>query len=201
MNRAEIPLGSILSLFVTKEKRVETINRIAYESLLEEAYNRYPDKTGLDVYDVSWVKVKYYPQGWEYRAAGRVVQMTDSVLSLKRQGTLQIQGGRMTLKRKLFISNILMIVLPLVPIWILAWGIGAALFGIDWMPFDDFKRHDMQDYLTPKMQIAIAGIMTFFGVFVTFTINKLLSREILKDVIDPLSALASGIRHPANRQK
>jgi signal transduction histidine kinase len=43
------------------------------------------------------------------------------------------------------------------------------------------------------MQIAIAGIMISFGVLIAFVINKLLSREILKDVITPLNALASGV--------
>jgi hypothetical protein len=80
MNRAEIPLGSILSLFVTKEKRVEKINQIAYESLMKEAHKKYPDKTGLDVYNVSWVKVKSYPLGWEYKADGMVVQAVDAVI-------------------------------------------------------------------------------------------------------------------------
>jgi hypothetical protein len=67
--------GLIFSVFVTKKKRTEIINRLAYESLLEEVRKKYSGKTGLDVYDVSWVKVKPYPLGWEYKAAGRVEQI------------------------------------------------------------------------------------------------------------------------------
>jgi hypothetical protein len=50
-----------------------------------------------------------------------------------------------------------MIVLPLVPIWVFAWGIGVAFFGMDWMLIDEFKRQGIQNYFTPKMQIAIEG--------------------------------------------
>jgi signal transduction histidine kinase len=186
--------GLIFSVFITKKKRTEIINRLAYESLLEEARKKYPGKTGLDVYDVSWVKVKLYPLGWEYKAAGRVEQITDTVLYLKQQDVLYIQGGSsMTLKRKIFISNVLVIALPLVVMF----GVEAAVFGISGIDFSISPSESQQiinDWNEIGRGIRIEPILIAIGIFVVGMVNLFLRRIMIKHIMKPLDTLSFGVQ-------
>ncbi|MDR0877889.1 MAG: HAMP domain-containing histidine kinase, partial [Treponema sp.] len=103
----------------------------------------------------------------------------------------------MTIKRRLFISNILMFVLPPMLIWIVSFGIGIFVFGIPGMGF--YRSHAdqqriMESILTTDRGIAVAAIMFTLMIFSIAAVNLVLTRNLIKRIMAPLDTLASGVR-------
>ncbi|GHU77116.1 hypothetical protein FACS189461_5340 [Spirochaetia bacterium] len=101
----------------------------------------------------------------------------------------------MTLKRRLFISNILMLVLPFVLVWALGLCIGIVLFGIHGWNFDTAETWPKVEYwYRGGRGIIISLIMMALAVAVTAAINRILAQKIITHVMKPLDALSSGAR-------
>ncbi|GMO70645.1 MAG: hypothetical protein Ta2A_19290 [Treponemataceae bacterium] len=99
----------------------------------------------------------------------------------------------MTLKRRLFISNILMFLLPLLLAWVVMWSIAAVMFGIRGMDFDMplAEKHQMfEDW--EESEHLIKGIMLVIAIIITAVVNQLLTRNIINRVIKPLETLSAG---------
>ncbi|GHV80339.1 hypothetical protein AGMMS49944_21300 [Spirochaetia bacterium] len=94
----------------------------------------------------------------------------------------------MTLKRRLFISNIMMLVLPFLLVWALGLGIGIALFGMQGRNFNT------EYWYRGGRGIIISLIMMALAVTITVAINRVLTRKIITQVMKPLDALIYGAR-------
>ncbi|GMO60795.1 MAG: hypothetical protein Ta2G_20620 [Termitinemataceae bacterium] len=101
----------------------------------------------------------------------------------------------MTLKRRLFISNILMIVLPLVLMWILMLFIGIVIYGVDGLYFDmpEGERKQMFDHWQRSGRL-ISALMMSIAIAITVVVNQLLTRNIIKRIMKPLDTLISAAR-------
>jgi signal transduction histidine kinase len=104
---------------------------------------------------------------------------------------------QMTLKRRLFISNILMTVLPLALVWALMLGIGSALLRLSGISYGSFttERQAMLGYWKKDgFGIVIMLIMMALGSIIMVAVNQLLTRNIIKRVMQPLDTLCAGAR-------
>ncbi|GHT79144.1 hypothetical protein FACS1894130_07100 [Spirochaetia bacterium] len=99
----------------------------------------------------------------------------------------------MTLKRRLFISNIVMIALPLVLIWVVMVGIGIVMYGVNGPYFDapDAGKQQMRENWHERGRI-ISALMMTLAIVITITVNQVLTRKIIKRVMKPLAALIHG---------
>ncbi|GHU94186.1 hypothetical protein FACS189479_06590 [Spirochaetia bacterium] len=101
----------------------------------------------------------------------------------------------MTLKRRLFISNIIMIVLPLVLIWVVMIGLGIVMFGIQGMDFDMPAAEKQQMFENwHKSGRIISFIWMVLAIIITAAVNQLLTQKIIKHVMKPLDTLINGAR-------
>ncbi|GHV81773.1 hypothetical protein AGMMS49991_03310 [Spirochaetia bacterium] len=101
----------------------------------------------------------------------------------------------MTLKRRLFISNIVMIALPLVLIWVVMLGIGIVMYGVNGLYFDapDAGKQQMRESWHERGRI-ISALMMTLAIVITIAVNQILTRKIIKRVMRPLAALIHGAR-------
>ncbi|GMO69747.1 MAG: hypothetical protein Ta2A_18060 [Treponemataceae bacterium] len=103
----------------------------------------------------------------------------------------------MTLKRRVFISNILMIVLPVLLFWTLMLGISGAVLVINGVGFGSSvaeKIEFLEDWHSSGVGIVFTGITMAIGIILTVTVNQLLTRKIINRVLKPLDTLAAGAR-------
>jgi signal transduction histidine kinase len=100
----------------------------------------------------------------------------------------------MTLKRRLFISNILMITLPLLLFWAVMWGIAVAMFGIDGMKHDLSVAEKEQMFEDWQNRGVFFLIMMAVAIAITVAVNQFLSRNIIKHIMKPLDILINGAR-------
>jgi signal transduction histidine kinase len=96
----------------------------------------------------------------------------------------------MTLKRRLFISNILMITLPLLLFWMVICGITVAKFGIRGISFDLSAAEKQQMF--ENWHKGISFIWDILAITVIVVINQLLTRNIIKRIMKPLNTLIYG---------
>ncbi|MHC6204125.1 HAMP domain-containing sensor histidine kinase [Breznakiellaceae bacterium SP9] len=102
----------------------------------------------------------------------------------------------MTLRRRLFISNIIMIALPLLLVWMLFAGVGIALYGLHRVDFDMLPAEEKQQMFDDweNNRRHISGIMMAIAIFIAAAVNQFLTRSIIKRVMKPLDALICGAR-------
>ncbi|GHV45515.1 hypothetical protein AGMMS49546_31490 [Spirochaetia bacterium] len=103
----------------------------------------------------------------------------------------------MTLKRRVFISNILMIVLPILLFWALMMGISGAVLVLNGVSFDSGtaeKIEFLEDWHSSGMGIVFTGITMAIVIILTLTVNQFLTRNIINRVMKPLDTLISGAR-------
>ncbi|GHV82195.1 hypothetical protein AGMMS49991_07530 [Spirochaetia bacterium] len=103
----------------------------------------------------------------------------------------------MTLKRRVFISNILMIVLPVLLFWALMVGISGAVLVINGVSFDSGtaeKIDFLENWHSSGLGIVFTGITMAIVIILTLTVNQLLTRNIIKRIMKPLDTLAAGAR-------
>jgi signal transduction histidine kinase len=99
----------------------------------------------------------------------------------------------MTLKRKIFISNVLMIALSLVVMF----GVEAAVFGIFGIDFSispSESRQIINDWNEIGRGIRIEPILIAIGIFVAGMVNLFLTRIIIKHIMKHLDTLSSGVQ-------
>jgi signal transduction histidine kinase len=95
----------------------------------------------------------------------------------------------MTIKRRLFISNILMFVLPYLLFWVLLIIFGIALFGPEIFDMSHAEREQIKEHYWQY-----TAAMTALPVLVIAVVNKFLTGLLIKRIMKPLNALASGVR-------
>jgi signal transduction histidine kinase len=103
----------------------------------------------------------------------------------------------MTLKRRLFISNILMTFLPLVAIWAVVLVIALVLYGgrgLDFTMSEAEKEALMADWYTSGKGAVFWVLTMVAAVVLTIGISRLLTRTVIKRVTAALDALAAGAR-------
>ncbi|GHU08566.1 hypothetical protein FACS1894151_04690 [Spirochaetia bacterium] len=103
----------------------------------------------------------------------------------------------MTLKRRLFISNILMIVLPVLLFWALMTGISGTVLVLNRVSFDSGtaeKIEFLENWHSSGMGIVFTGITMGIVIILTLTVNQFLTRNIINRVMKPLDTLISGAR-------
>ncbi|GHV73860.1 hypothetical protein AGMMS49940_11620 [Spirochaetia bacterium] len=103
----------------------------------------------------------------------------------------------MTLKRRVFISNILMIVLPILLFWALLVGISGAVLVINGVSFGSGtaeKIEFLENWHSSGLGIVFTGITMAIVIILTLTVNQFLTRKIIKRVLKPLDTLAAGAR-------
>jgi signal transduction histidine kinase len=106
----------------------------------------------------------------------------------------------MTLKRRLFISNILMIFLPIALLWAAIWGFMLVYSGIRGIPLDRYHAeggqywNDFDGRFEGGTGILISLGMTALMIFIMAGVNRFLTRFIIKRIMKPLDALSYGVR-------
>ncbi|GHU63047.1 hypothetical protein FACS189445_6270 [Spirochaetia bacterium] len=103
----------------------------------------------------------------------------------------------MTLKRRVFISNILMIVLPVLLLWALMMGISGTVLVINGVSFGSGtaeKIDFLENWHSSGLGIVFTGITMAIVIILTLTVNQLLTRNIIKRIMKPLDTLAAGAR-------
>jgi signal transduction histidine kinase len=97
----------------------------------------------------------------------------------------------MTLKRRLFISNIIMTVLPLLLIGMVTF----MLFGTK-VPDDPEFRLEKEETMKSwyRQVILNSAIILALAIFIITTVNQLLTRNIIKRIMRPLDTLSMGAR-------
>jgi signal transduction histidine kinase len=101
----------------------------------------------------------------------------------------------MTLKRKLFISNILMMALPILLYMVVVFGIGTVFFGIDFINMSEVEQEQIIDDWNKSLRgIRVEMILSGIFIFMTMAANLCMTRIIIKHIMMPLKTLASGIR-------
>ncbi|GHV24787.1 hypothetical protein AGMMS4952_01050 [Spirochaetia bacterium] len=103
----------------------------------------------------------------------------------------------MTLKRRVFISNILMIVLPMLLFLALMVGISGVVLVINGVSFDSGtaeKIEFLENWHSSGLGIVFTGITMAIVIILTLTVNQLLTRNIIKRIMKPLDTLAAGAR-------
>ncbi|GHU26161.1 hypothetical protein FACS1894172_14690 [Spirochaetia bacterium] len=103
----------------------------------------------------------------------------------------------MTLKRRVFISNILMIVLPVLLFWALMVGISGTVLVINGVSFGSGvaeKIEFLENWHSSGLGIVFTGITMAIVIILTLTVNQLLTRNIIKRIMKPLDTLAAGAR-------
>ncbi|GHV88698.1 hypothetical protein AGMMS50267_10580 [Spirochaetia bacterium] len=103
----------------------------------------------------------------------------------------------MTLKRRIFISNILMIVLPVLLFWALMVGISGTVLVINEVSFGSSvaeKIEFLENWHSSGTGIVFTGITMGIVIILTLTVNQFLTRNIINRVMKPLDTLICGAR-------
>ncbi|GHU70575.1 hypothetical protein FACS189450_05220 [Spirochaetia bacterium] len=103
----------------------------------------------------------------------------------------------MTLKRRVFISNILMIVLPVLLFGALIVGVSGTMLVLNGVSFDSGtaeKIDFLENWHSSGLGIVFTGITMAIVIILTLTVNQLLTRNIIKRIMKPLDTLAAGAR-------
>ncbi|GHU57756.1 hypothetical protein FACS189444_0350 [Spirochaetia bacterium] len=103
----------------------------------------------------------------------------------------------MTLKRRLFISNILMFTLPPLLIWAVSVSIGIAMINIQGIHFDEAVIHSQQvkeDWYAGGRGIALLSIIIAAAILITVVVNQLLTQKMIKRIMSPLDTLSFGVK-------
>lgn len=105
----------------------------------------------------------------------------------------------MTIKKRLFISNILMIVIPII---ISIITVGASAFAFDLLIFDgemEFLARRRRGMYDRTDDIVLVLLMTVFMVSLLFVImfftNRFLTKFVFSKIIQPLDLLSNGVQH------
>lgn len=100
----------------------------------------------------------------------------------------------MTIKRRLFLSNMLMLIIPIILSIIMFSGVLLTFVSVMGIDIKSFREENMQHVESPFDNYFYIGIFLFvFTIIIVFVVNRVLTHFVTKRITVPIELLVSGV--------